>query len=85
MGLIAPVRERVVAAVAANPDIDPQPVLERASIRQSLDSLRSYPFVAEAEAEGRTRLMGSMFDIADGRLLILNPESDAFEPVAFEG
>jgi carbonic anhydrase len=85
MKMIAPVRDRVLASVAGNPDIDPQPVLERASIRQSLANLRSYPFVAEAEAEGRTRLMGTMFDIADGRLLILNPETDSFEPVTVEG
>ncbi|MFQ3664793.1 MAG: carbonic anhydrase [Sphingomonadaceae bacterium] len=82
MALISPVRNRVLEAVAASPDIDPQPVLERASIRQSLANLRSYPFVAEAESAGQTRLMGTMFDIADGRLLILNPESDIFEPVA---
>ncbi len=81
MGLIAPVRDRVLEAVGSNPDIDPQPVLERASIRQSIANLRTYPFVREAEAAGRLRLAGAIFDIADGRLLLLDSESGAFSAV----
>jgi carbonic anhydrase len=84
MGLIAPVRDRVLEAVGTNPDIDPQPVLERASIRQSIENLRTYPFVEEAEREGRTRLMGAIFDIADGRLSLLDGDSGGFLPVPVE-
>lgn len=84
MALIAPVRDRVLESIGQNPDIDPQPVLERASIRQSVENLRSYPFVAQAEAEGRLRLIGAIFDIADGRLLLLDGSSGAFTPVPVE-
>jgi carbonic anhydrase len=79
--LIAPAREAVLAAKALSPDVDGQKTLERAGVRMSVENLRSYPFVAEAEASGRVRLVGAMFDIADGALLILDHQSGAFERV----
>jgi carbonic anhydrase len=78
---IAPAREAVLAAKALSPDVDAQKTLERAGVRMSLDNLRTYPFVTEAEAAGKVRLVGAMFDIADGALLILNDRSGAFERV----
>lgn len=78
---IAPAREAVLAAKALSPDVDAQKTLERAGVRMSLDNLRTYPFVTEAEAAGKVRLVGAMFDIADGTLLILNDRSGAFERV----
>jgi carbonic anhydrase len=78
---IAPAREAVLAAKALSPDVDAQKTLERAGVRMSLDNLRTYPFVMEAEAAGKVRLVGAMFDIADGTLLILNDRSGAFERV----
>jgi len=58
-----------------------QQALEHASVRQSLDNLGTFPFVKERLAEGRLKLRGAYFDIADGRLLALDPESGSFSPV----
>ncbi len=79
---IAPARAKVLAAAAIAPDIDCQAALEQAGIRLSLENLRSYPFVAQAEAEGRLKLAGALFDIADGDLRILDARTDRFERVA---
>lgn len=79
---IAPARETVLAAAEISPDIDCQAALEQAGIRLSLDNLRTYPFVAQAESEGRLKLAGALFDIADGDLRILDPGSGRFERVA---
>jgi len=55
--------------------------LEHASVRHSLENLETFPFIKERLADGRLRLRGGYFDIADGRLLALDPESGAFEAV----
>lgn len=78
---IAPARDKVLEAHALLPDVDCQAALEQAGIRLSLANLRSYPFVAEAEAAGRLKLAGALFDIADGELKLLNPETQRFEAV----
>jgi carbonic anhydrase len=84
MEQIAPARDKVLEAHALLPDVDCQQALEQAGIRLSLANLRSYPFVADAEAAGRLRLAGAIFDIADGELKLLNPETDRFEPVTVD-
>lgn len=53
---------------------------EMESIRTSLENLRSFPFVAEAERERGLTLMGIYFDIERGELLELN-ESGTFVPI----
>lgn len=78
---IAPARDKVLAAAQILPDIDCQAALEQAGVRLSLANLRSYPFVAAAEQEGRLKLAGAIFDIADGDLKILDPGTDRFERV----
>jgi len=55
--------------------------LEFASVRHSIENLETFPFVKARVADGRLRLRGGYFDIADGRLLALDPESGAFAPV----
>lgn len=79
--LIAPAREKVLAAAAIAPDIDCQAALEQANVRLGLANLRTYPFVAAAEREGRLKLAGALFDIANGELRILDAATDRFEPV----
>ena len=56
-----------------------QQCLEHASIRQSLVNLETFPFVKERLAANRLRLRGAYFDIADGKLLVLDPDSGRFE------
>lgn len=81
MSMIASARDTIRAAAAISPDIDACSALELAAIRLSLDHLRTFPFVAKAEAEGTLHLQGALFDIAEGVLKVLNRESGRFEAV----
>ncbi len=79
MELLAP----ALAAVADDQELDPaasQTIMERLSIRQSIANLRSFPWVSEREAQGRLTLHGAWFDIANGDLWILDPETGDFHP-----
>jgi carbonic anhydrase len=84
MSLIRPQRDQVLAAYKVAPDMDPQRTLELAAIRQSIQNLRTFPFVADREKSGAVKLQGAFFDIADGILRILNAETDRFEPVEMD-
>ena len=57
-----------------------QTALERASIRQSVANLRSFPFIADLEDRGRLHLHGAWFDIADGELWTMDPATGDFSP-----
>ena len=81
MAMIAPARDRIRAAAALSPDIDAHSALELEAIRISIDNLRSFPFVAAAEAEGALQLQGALFDIADGILRVLDKDTGRFTPV----
>jgi len=56
--------------------------LARESVIQGLANLRSFPYIAAREAEGKLRLHGAYFGIIDGLLLALDEVSGAFLPVA---
>ena len=53
--------------------------MEYAGVRYSLENLKTFPFVQDRLAAGDLRLRGAFFDIADGRLLALDPETGSFE------
>ena len=55
--------------------------LGKQAIRQSLENLRGFPFVAEAVKSGALNLPGTWFDIATGALFALDPETGDFIPV----
>jgi len=78
MSMIAPARDRIRAAAALSPDIDAAAALELEAIRISIANLRSFPFVADAEATGELLIQGTCFDIADGILRVLDPETNRF-------
>ena len=59
-------------------DADRQTALERASIRQSIANLRTFPFVSILEDRGRLSLHGAWFDIAHGELWTMNPATGDF-------
>jgi carbonic anhydrase len=53
--------------------------LETASVRQSIEHLKSYPFIAERYERGQIGLHGAWFDISNGELLTMNGETGEFE------
>jgi carbonic anhydrase len=74
-----------VRALALNPNADQNVLLktcELESIRTSIENLRTFPFVAEAEKERGLSIMGIYFDIEKGELLELNEASGVFMPIA---
>lgn len=54
---------------------------ERAAIKLSLERLHAYPFIAERVKSGALHVDGLRFDIANGILEVLDPDSGAFESV----
>ncbi|MES2001002.1 MAG: carbonic anhydrase [Pseudomonadota bacterium] len=61
--------------------MDARRALEFASIRVSIDNLRSFPFVRERENDGRLQLHGAYFDICVGMLRLLDPRTGQFAPL----
>ncbi|MDB5736799.1 MAG: carbonic anhydrase [Sphingomonas bacterium] len=53
-------------------------MLEREAVKVSLANLRSFPFVAEAEAAGTLSLRGAWFGIREGELKLLDETSGEF-------
>ena len=74
MTIISEARVRVLQSLPR----DPQGALEREAIKISLTNLRSFPYIAERERDGRVQLHGALFAIADGSLLVLNEASGDF-------
>jgi carbonic anhydrase len=58
--------------------------LELAGIRASLGKLRSFPALEQREAQGLVSLHGLHFDIAEGRLIGLDPKTDQFVAIGEE-
>lgn len=56
-----------------------QTMLERISIRNSINNLRSFPIVSEREAKGELAVHGAWFDIKTGELWVMDDESGEFE------
>lgn len=84
MAMVRPARDRIRAAAALSPDIDAAAALELEAIRISIANLRSFPFVAAAEAAGELQIQGTCFDISDGILRVLDRDSGRFEPVGVD-
>jgi carbonic anhydrase len=54
--------------------------MELEGVKVSLANLRTFPWVAEREADGRLALHGAFFSIADGILHVLDEASGEFAP-----
>ena len=83
MSLIAPVVARVGAPTAATMD-DYVERLALASIKQSLENLRSFPCVQTLEGRGKLHLHGAYFEVASGELKGLDAASGEFVKIAPE-
>jgi carbonic anhydrase len=55
-----------------------QTALERVSIRNSINNLRTFPEVKALEREGKIALHGAWFDISTGELWVMDAESRDF-------
>lgn len=57
-----------------------QTALERISIRNSIHNLRTFPYVATLEAEGKLAVHGAWFDISTGELWVMDANGDFIRP-----
>jgi carbonic anhydrase len=74
MTIIGDARSRVLVERPA----DAQAALEQEAIKVSLANLRSFPYIAAREADGRLKLHGALFAIEDGTLQVLDEATGRF-------
>jgi carbonic anhydrase len=79
--LIKPAATKLGPCAAEEPLADYSERLAKASVIQGLVNLRSFPYIAAREAEGKLKLHGAYFGIAEGVLLALDEATGAFLPV----
>ncbi len=77
MSLLRPAAN-AIAAGGRLTEAERQTALERASIRNSIANLRTFPCVSILEDRNRLHLHGAWFDIADGELWTMDPATGAF-------
>jgi carbonic anhydrase len=64
-----------------HPGQDPRhTAVECMSVRESIENLRTFPYVRDREADGRLTLHGAWFDISEGVLWVYDPDRKVFEP-----
>jgi len=70
----------MAAAAASAPRSTParETALERLSVRNSINNLRTFPYIREREADGRLKVHGAWFDISTGELWVMDPETGDF-------
>jgi carbonic anhydrase len=78
MTLIKPAAARLGAP--SEPIADYVERLAKESVRQSLENLRTFPWVRNLEERGKLALHGAYFGVADGRLQALD-EAGEFAPI----
>lgn len=54
--------------------------MEREAVKVSLANLRTFPWIAEREKDGRLMLHGAHFSIAEGKLYVLDEAEGDFRP-----
>ncbi|MCM2396521.1 carbonic anhydrase [Rhizobium sp. S95] len=77
MGLVSSAAEQIQGNSVMT-DSERQTALERISIRNSIANLRTFPCVRILEERGKLQLHGAWFDIANGELWIMDPDSQDF-------
>lgn len=80
MSILTEARDGVVADMAGASAEAKQAELERRGIAVSIENLRTFPFISSAEQDGRLALVGAHFDIASGRLEVLDNRTGEFAP-----
>jgi carbonic anhydrase len=77
MSMLGPAAARVNALDFLTP-AERQTALERASIRASVENLRTFPCVSILEGKGRLSLHGAWFDIESGELWAMDTQTGDF-------
>ena len=78
MSQLGPVAEQVASAGMMT-EAERQTALERVSVRQSVQHLRSFPYVQEQEKQGNLSLHGAWFDISTAELWLMDNKSGDFK------
>ncbi|QIL02492.1 carbonic anhydrase [Sphingomonas sinipercae] len=78
---LGPARDRVRQR---HSELTPQAVLEMEweSVKLSLSNLRTFPWIAERERDGRLKLHGGHFSVAEGKFYLLDEAEVHFRPVS---
>lgn len=77
MGLLKPAAEQIQGSSLLTSG-ERQTALERVSIRNSVNNLRSFPFVLAREDEGDLHIHGAWFDISTGELWVMDGDTGDF-------
>lgn len=77
MGLLKPAAEQIQNSSLLTAG-ERQTALERVSIRNSVNNMRSFPFVQEREKAGEVHLHGAWFDISTGELWVMDADTGDF-------
>ncbi len=80
MSIAKPAAEEAKTSDGNNPDRAVR--TEHAVIRLSLRNLRTFPWVTERVKDGHLALHGFYFNVSDGSVMWLNPETNQFEDFA---
>jgi carbonic anhydrase len=81
MSILDDARREVMENGMGRPIVEMRAELEQAGIKASIANLRTFPCVKALEGKGRLHLHGAYFDIATGRLSVLNEGTGEFVSV----
>lgn len=79
VGMLSGARDKVRAR-HSELDADAFRDMEREAVKVSLANLRTFPWIAEREVEGKLKLHGAHFAIGEGRLYVLDEAAGEFRP-----
>ena len=80
ISMLDDVREPIAASLGTEGRVAER-AMEQAAVKVSLANLRTFPCIRRKERDGRIRLRGAFFAIADGQLHILDEASGEFSPI----
>ncbi len=81
MSMLDSARLRVLAFHQNAPADVQSASLEKEGVKNSIQNLRTFPFISDLENKGRLALHGAYFDIASGTLSVLNHSRNEFFPL----
>ncbi|WP_176082875.1 carbonic anhydrase [Martelella sp. HB161492] len=76
--MLRPVAQQINSNEIMTPG-ERQTALERVSIRNSVNNLRSFPNIADAEKQGKLKVYGAWFDISTGELWVMDAKTGDFK------